>query len=341
MATKLDPQLLAQILAMQNDPRYGGAMDGNRVTRWMAPEGDPLADYQFVNRQQQQYAGPNEEGAWSPGQNYIYRDTKQDGMVDVYDQAGNFLSREKGANPGNELMQTIALMAGGYYGGNALASAYGAPAASSAAGGATGGMANGAFLGEGVASGIPAWDGAALSSALGSGELGTAASYLGQTMNGGTALETLGSAMNGGSTLGTGANAVANGVKTLGGGSTVGGLLGAAAGALDSGDKTQSTNRDPWAPAQDFLKQQIGQGQNLSTQYQQKPFSQAQQTAYGNIGGLLDAINANAGGLVGGFGANASGANQFDRSNPNKKLVGSSFNMGSFAPGLLGFLGSK
>jgi len=103
-------------------------------------------------------------------------------------------------------------------------------------------------------------------------------------------------------------------------------LLGGVVGALDGGDKTESTNRDPWAPAQDFLKQQIGQGQQLSQQYQAQPFSGAQKAGYNNMAGLLDLVNNNAGGLLSGFQANASGANQFSRADPRRGLLGSTFN---------------
>ena len=54
-----------------------------------------------------------------------------------------------------------ALALGGYYGVNALGGMGGAAGGGAAGGAAGGGMVNGAFLGEGVASGIPAWDAAA------------------------------------------------------------------------------------------------------------------------------------------------------------------------------------
>lgn len=136
----------------------------------------------------------------------------------------------------------------------------------------------------------------------------------------------------------TAANAATSALGNLtGGGLPWGQIAGAALGALSSKDQTQATNRDPWAPAQDFIKQQIGQGQQLANQYQQQPFSAAQQTGYNNLGGLLNAINGGAQGLLSGFSANASGANNYDRNNPRKLLTGSNFNLGGFNPGLLQF----
>lgn len=97
--------------------------------------------------------------------------------------------------------------------------------------------------------------------------------------------------------------------KLLGGNG--GALLGAGLGALGSKSQTQTSTRDPWSAAQPFLKQQLAQGSQLSNQYAAQPFSQAQQNAYGNVGGLLDYINGNAGGLM--ANAGAVGQNQFRR----------------------------
>lgn len=115
-------------------------------------------------------------------------------------------------------------------------------------------------------------------------------------------------------------------------------VLGAALGAYDSRDKQQATNRDPWGPAQPLLRGLLAQGADLAQQYQQQPFSQQQQTAYNNIGGLLNAINSGAGGLLSGMQANAGGQNNFDRNNPRRPLQpGGGLNLSGFAPGLLQF----
>lgn len=113
------------------------------------------------------------------------------------------------------------------------------------------------------------------------------------------------------------------------------GLAGLA--AYDAKDQKQTMTKDPWGPAQPYLKGLMADGATLYDQYKQNPFSAQQKTAYNNLGGLLNTINANAGGLMSGFQANASGANNFDRSNPRKQLTGSSFDMSQFAPGLFNF----
>lgn len=339
MATNtLDPQLLAQILGLQNDPQFSRGMDSNHVTRYIAPEGNALADYQLVNRQQQQFAGPNEEGAWSPGKNYIYKDIKQNGLIDIFDDKGNFLSREKGANPGNELMTAIALMAGGYFGGGALADAYGAAGAGAGAGGAAGGtggidLVAGSGLGADTGTLV---GGSTLTS--GGGGLGALEGVGGAGLGGGAAAgggSSLGSLGSVGSALGSAGSFLGSNASTLGG------LAGAVAGAIDSKDKTQTSSRDPWAPAQDFLKQRLADGGELAAQYKAQPFSPAQQTAYGNVGGILDMVNGQLPGLLAGMNANASGQNQFVRGQ-RPTLTGSTFNPAAFQPaGLLGYMGSK
>lgn len=86
-------------------------------------------------------------------------------------------------------------------------------------------------------------------------------------------------------------SSLVNGIKSLndmtGGnlGAIAGGLLGAAA----SGDTTTSTNRDPWGPAQGYLKDNLATNANMQKYYQANPFSQEQQSAYQ---GLLN-TNAN------------------------------------------------
>jgi hypothetical protein len=66
------------------------------------------------------------------------------------------------------------------------------------------------------------------------------------------------------------------------------GLIGAALGALGSGNSSTSTtaNKDPWAPAQEWMKANLARGQQLQKQYQDNPFSAFQQQAYNNSAGL-------------------------------------------------------
>lgn len=64
-------------------------------------------------------------------------------------------------------------------------------------------------------------------------------------------------------------------------GSVIGGLL---SGSGGSSSATQS--KDPWGPAQDWLKSNLATGQSLQNFYQQNPFSDAQKQAYGNAAAL-------------------------------------------------------
>lgn len=92
---------------------------------------------------------------------------------------------------------------------------------------------------------------------------------------------------------------------------------------------------------QPYLTGLAEDGRGLYQQYMRQPFSPAQQTAYGNVGGLLDVVNANAGGLLQGFQANATGQNQFVRGQP-RALIGSAPLGGQgWAPGLLGSFGTR
>lgn len=118
-------------------------------------------------------------------------------------------------------------------------------------------------------------------------------------------------------------------------------LLGAGLGALGSKDKEAASSRGPWAPMQPYLLGLAEDGRDLYNQLKAQPFSQAQQTAYGNVGGLLDVLNQNAGGLLQGMQANATGQNQFVRGQP-RTLVGSAPIDGmAFTPGLLGNFGTR
>lgn len=130
----------------------------------------------------------------------------------------------------------------------------------------------------------------------------------------------------GGSPVNAGMTDWARILQALGGGKGVAALLGGAAGALDGGDKQQSASRDPWGPAQPYLKGLLSEGADLYGQMKAQPLSQSQGAGYANVGGLLDLINQNAGGLLSGPQANASGANSFVRGQPQRSLIGSAFN---------------
>ena len=178
-----------------------------------------------------------------------------------------------------------------------------------AAGGAVGGAAGGAGAVGGGAGGLSGWD-AAMAGADGLSGAGAGATNVGAVTGGG-----LGS-------LGM------SDLAKLG-------LAGLA--AYDSRDQQSTSSRDPWGPAQPYLRAMMADGASLYDRYKNNPFSEQQKTAYNNLGGLLNTINSNAGGLMSGFQANASGANNYDRSNPRRQLTGSTFDMSQFMPGLLNF----
>lgn len=77
-------------------------------------------------------------------------------------------------------------------------------------------------------------------------------------------------------------------------------LIGAVAGAASSGDTKTSTTADksPWAPAQAWMKANLGLGQQLQAQYAANPFSQFQKQAYNNSAQLGNQFRSNLNGLI-------------------------------------------
>jgi hypothetical protein len=76
-------------------------------------------------------------------------------------------------------------------------------------------------------------------------------------------------------------------------------LGGAALGALAGGDTTTSSQKDPWGPAQPYLKENLQRNSAMQDYYAKNPFSTEQKTAYQ---GLLDTLannQANAGNMQG------------------------------------------
>lgn len=152
-----------------------------------------------------------------------------------------------------------------------------------------------------------------------------------------------GSGIDWGSLLSKGANWLLGngGGKDGKGASPLAMLLGGLLGAKGGKDQQQTSSRDPWAPMQPYLLGLAEDGRKLYNQYTQQPFSPAQQTAYNNVGGLLDVLNLNAGGLLQGMQANATGQNKFVRGQP-RQLIGSAPIDGmAFQPGLLGNFGTR
>lgn len=125
-----------------------------------------------------------------------------------------------------------------------------------------------------------------------------------------------------------------------GGASPLAMLLGGLLGAKGGKDQQQTSSRDPWAPMQPYLLGLAEDGRKLYNQYTQQPFSPAQQTAYGNVGGLLDSLNATAPGLLSALQQTAGGGNQFVRGQQNRAPT---YDMSgwNFQPGLLGNFGTR
>lgn len=293
MMQGIDPQLLQQILALTQ----GGGATNNGATQWSGS--GPLDGWTVDRRRDVLSTSPNESDTYSDPITRLYRQTGhktwgQD-TADVFDAQGNYIGPSSGDSEALSMAKFIASAVGGYYGTEALNGAMGG----AAAGGAGGGLDAASLATSDIGIGGAMAGGGGAAGATGAGGAGLTGAQI--------------------------ASGLKTGVDALGGGGGVAALLGGLAGAADGGDKTQSKTQDPWAPAQDFLKQQIGQGQQLSQQYQAQPFSQSQKAGYNNMASLLDLVNNNAGGLLSGFQANASGANQFQRSNPRGLLQGSSF----------------
>lgn len=287
--------------------------------------------------------------------------------IDSWDVSGNYMGQTRDNKFTNEQIALIAALtfAGGSAAGSALgggAAAGGAAGGTAAAGGAAELGAGGSWLGGG---------GGLESLALGGSDaaLGAGTAFGGGSLGGGS----LGAGAAGGEAFGAGLGATdlswlggteglgnaaalggaSSGLTTAGGGSagltagsgldwgkTASQLLGGVAGAASARDQTQSTNRDPWGPAQPLLMDIINSTRGLHQQYQAQPFSDAQKTAYGNQAGLLNAINQASPGLLAGMNANSSGANSYDRANPRRQLTGSSTNL-NWSPWLLSLFGGK
>lgn len=276
--------------------------------------------------------GPRQmDTIYRPGQSSTMRNS-----WDAWNTSGDYLGQGTADSDLASGLKFLGTALAGYYGANALGGAGGgaggAGGASGAVGGAGGGAGGGAatfgnanLLGAANPYGMA---GGALESAaadsLAAGGLNAGTFGTGASIAGGNAFSPFGGA--------AAASSIPDWLSK-----NLGGLAGAALGAASSQDQEQTTTRDPWGPAQPFLRQQIDQGMALSKQYADQPFSPQQQTAYNNFGGLLNAINGGAGGLLQGMSANASGANNYDRSNPRRQLTGSSFDLSGFAPGLLQF----
>jgi hypothetical protein len=134
----------------------------------------------------------------------------------------------------------------------------------------------------------------------------------------------------GGGLMGTIGNAlkpVTSGISAINDltGGNLGAIVGGLAGAAASGDTTTSAQKDPWGPAQSYLKDNLAQNKRMQDYYSANPFSQEQKTAYQGL------LNTNANGLSNGGNYNQI-ANNFMGS--NRGLMGQmpTLNTGVNAP---------
>lgn len=347
MEKNLDPALVAQLLALMQ--RNTGSNNVG-AQQWSGQQGTPLDQYTVDRRPDLQMRSGTygESAAYDPTdvlKTLIYGTPDKGSWsvqtTPVWDDKGNFVGYSSGDGDNLGLAKFVLSSIAAGYGADALngmsaaggAAAGGADAATSAA------WANGAGLGGDTLSAMGAAGAGTTGSAAGgltAADLAVSDIGIGGASAGGGAA---GTTTAGGTTLANAASKAASAAS--GSGMNLGTLAGALAGYADGQDKTQTSSRDPWAPAQPYLKGLLADGAQLYDQYKQQPFSQAQQTAYGNYGGLLDSINRNAPGLLSGFGANASGANNYDRSNPRRALTGGSqMDFSKWLPGLLGNFGT-
>ena len=70
-------------------------------------------------------------------------------------------------------------------------------------------------------------------------------------------------------------------------------LGGAALGAAGSGDSESTGKKEPWAPAQPYILDNLKDTAKLKDYYQKNPFNQQQQTSYQNLFGDLDNFRQN------------------------------------------------
>ena len=139
----------------------------------------------------------------------------------------------------------------------------------------------------------------------------------GAAATGGGLLETIGGALKPVTTA-------VKGINDLTGGN-LGAIVGAIGGAAASKDTTTSAQKDPWGPAQSYLKDNLAQNQRMQDYYSANPFSQEQKQAYQGL------LNTNANGM-----SNAGNFNQIAQNfmGSNRGLMGQmpTLNQGVTAP---------
>lgn len=271
---------------------------------------------QFMAIQGQDMIGSGDASSLSSPYTVGYNQVIDDKTVATYGPDGKYImddSRNEAPGVGDlaKFIAASALMYGGTNFLNGLMGGGGIPSAIGGAPAATGGAplaAGEALMGQLPA--LTAGQSAALTSvpAISSGVAPLTTAGLG-----------LGSVASVGSGAGGGLFDTIGNALGLGGGKGVGQLLGGIAGALDSRDGETEQKREPWGPAQGWIKDNMQRGQQLQQQLQANPFTQNQQAGYQNLFGLLNSANQGAGGLLGNVTNVAN--NTFDRSNPRKRAA--------------------
>jgi len=115
--------------------------------------------------------------------------------------------------------------------------------------------------------------------------------------------------------------------------SVVGGALMSGGGSdKNGGAGTQTQSKEPWAPAQPWIMNNLVQGQNLQNAYTNQPFSQLQNQAYNNQNNQSAYMRALVPDLLGQISGQKLG---FDRSNPNARPTAFNFASDGVTKGLL------
>jgi len=333
--SNLTPEQIAAIQKIvASTPGYTN-QDGTSTQWW-----DPTGQFQYSRHYatgttgtgDAQYATGPDRSNYTDG----YGAKPADGLnYNTYDSSGKYggqLARDDGS--GGAILKLALMAAGGSLLGGTGAAADlgtgGSAGLSGAYGGASGATA---AAGNGLLNAKPATPAGGISGDIQpmSNQLTgvdlTDPAYAGTTTGGVTPGGALGdSAPDWGSTIaGDGVNANSGGLLDgLGGLKTVGGIAAALAGALGNKDQKQTVTttgtKDPWGPAQDWIKSNIAQGTQLQSDYMNNPFNTAQKTQYGNIAGLLNGINGNQGALTDFINRGLTGANAYDPLNPRKNI---------------------
>lgn len=120
--------------------------------------------------------------------------------------------------------------------------------------------------------------------------------------------------------------------------SVVGGaLMNSGGSSKNGGAGTQTQSKEPWAPAQPWIMNNLAQGQNLQNAYMAQPFSALQNQAYNNQNNQSAYMRALVPDLLGQISGQQLG---YDRSNPNARPTAFNFAGSDALKGLLAQMAS-